>query len=104
MTTSDFKIKHYFLKHYNEGYNNLFKDKTVEVKKTAKVLKFQATANNHGDYYDFENSEEVVDNFLKNVPSQFKSSGLKLIKCSFKIENIQQSAFENLRPILNTRY
>ena len=29
---------------------------------------------------------------------------MKLIKCSFVIETIQQSAFENLRPILNTRY
>ena len=36
--------------------------------------------------------------------SRFKPSGLKLTKCSFVIENIQQSAFENLRPILNTRY
>ena len=82
----------------------MFEDKPVDVEKTANLLKFEITANKHGDYYDFENSEEVVDNFLKNVPSRFKSSGLKLIKCSFKIENIQQSAFENLRPILNTRY
>ena len=29
---------------------------------------------------------------------------MKLIKCSFVIENIQRSAFENLRPFLNTRY
>ena len=58
----------------------------------------------HGDYYDFENSEETVDDFLNNVRSQPKPSGLKRIKCSFLIENIQQSAFENLRPILNKRY
>ena len=67
-------------------------------------MKFEITVNKHGDYYDFENSEEVVDDFLKNVRSRFKPSGLKLIKCLFVIENIQQSAFENLRPILNTRY
>ena len=29
---------------------------------------------------------------------------MKLIKCSFVIESIQHSAFENLRPILNTIY
>ena len=29
---------------------------------------------------------------------------MKLIKCAFIIENIQQSAFENLRPIINTRW
>ena len=67
-------------------------------------MKFEITGNKHGDYYDFENSEEVVDDFLKNVCSRFKASDSKLIKCSFVIENIQPSAFENFRPILNTRY
>ena len=60
--------------------------------------------NKHGEYYDFENSEEVVDDFFKNILSRFKLSFLKLIKCSFVIENIQQSVFENLTPILNSRY
>ena len=82
----------------------MFQDKLVDVEKTANLLKFEITVNKHDDYYDFENSEEVADDFLKNVRSRFKPSGLKLIKCLFVIENIQQSAFENLRPILNTRY
>ena len=103
LTISDFKIKHDFLKHYNKGYHDLFEDKRFDVEKTANLLKFKITVNKHGDYYDFENSGEVVDDFLKNVHSRF-NSGLKLINCSFVIENIQQSAFENLRPILNTRY
>ena len=82
----------------------MFEDKLVDVEKSANLLKFEITVNKHDDYYDFENSEEVADDFLKNVRSRFKPSGLKLIKCLFVIENIQQSAFENLRPILNTRY
>ena len=82
----------------------MFEDKPVDVENTANLLKFEITVNKHGDYYDFENSEEIVDDFLKNVRSRFKQSGLKLIKCSFVIENIQQSDLENLRPILNTRY
>ena len=64
------------------------------------MLNFEITVNEHGEYYDFENSEEVVDDFLKNVRLRFKSSGLKLIKCSFVIRNTQQSVFENLTPIL----
>ena len=79
----------WFLKRYNEGYSNLFEDKPVDVEKTANLLKFELTVNKNGDYYDFKNSEEVVDDFLKNVHSQSKPSGLKLIKCSFVIENIQ---------------
>ena len=68
LTTSDFKIKHDFLKH-NKGYNDLFEDKPVDAEKTADLLKFEITVNKHGDYYDFENSEEVVDDFLKNGDS-----------------------------------
>ena len=76
MTSSDFKIKLDFLKDYYEGYKHLFEDKLVDVEKTANLLKFEITVNKHGGYYDFENSEEVVDDFLKNVRSQFKPSGL----------------------------
>ena len=64
MITSDFKIKHDFLKHYNEGYNDLFEDKPVDVEETANLLKFEITVNKLCDYYDFENSDEVVDDFL----------------------------------------
>ena len=96
--------KAFFLKHYHEGYNDFFEDKPVDVEKTANLLKFEITVNKHGDYYSFENSEEVADDFLKNVRSWFKPLGLKLIKSLFVIENIQQSAFENLRPILNKRH
>ena len=82
----------------------MFEDKLVDVEKTTNLLKFEITVNKHDDYYDFENSEEIFDDFLKNVRSQFKPFNLKLIKCSFVIEKIQESAFENLKPILNTRY
>ena len=82
----------------------MFEDKPVDVEKAANLLQFDITVSKHGDYSDFEDSEEVVHDFLWNVRSRFKPSGWKLINCSFVIENIQQSAFENLRPILNTRY
>ena len=69
LTTSDCKIKYDFLKHYNKGYNDLFEDKHVGIEKTANLLKFEITVNKHGDYYDSENSEVVIDDFLKNVRS-----------------------------------
>ena len=43
----------------------MFEDKPVDVEKMANLLKFEITVNKHGNYYDFENSEEVVDDFLK---------------------------------------
>ena len=72
----------------------MFEDKPVGVEKTANLLKFEITVNKHGDYYNFDNSEEVADDFLKNVHLIFKPSGPKLIKCLIVIENIQKSAFE----------
>ena len=56
------------------------------------------------DYYDVHNSEEVAEDFLNNVWSKFKPFGPVLFKCGFTIENIQQSVYKNLRPILNTQY
>ena len=66
-------------------------------------MNIEITVKKCGEYYDFTNSEEVIDDFLKNVRSRFKPSGLKLIKCSFVIEDIQQS-MSNLTPVLDTRY
>ena len=44
LTISDFKIKHDFLKHFNEGYNDLFENKLVDVEKTANLLKFEKSS------------------------------------------------------------
>ena len=52
-------------------------------------MQFQITVNKFGDYHDFENSKEAIDEFLRNVRSQFKPTGLKLSKSLFVIENIQ---------------
>ena len=47
LTTSDFKAKHDVLKHYDEGYNDLFEDKPVDIAKTASLLKFEISVSNH---------------------------------------------------------
>ena len=74
----------------------MFEDKPIDIEKSPNLLQFEITVNKQSEYYDFENSEKVSDGFLKNVRSGFKLSGLKFIKCSFVIENIQQSVFENM--------
>ena len=56
------------------------------------------------NHYNFEDAEQIVDDFLRNVRSRFKPKGQVLLKCGFLIENIQQSVQENLRPVVNTRY
>ena len=63
LTTSDYKKKHDFLNHYNEGKDDLFENKRIDIEKTTNLLKFEITVNKHGEYYDFEKSEEVVNDF-----------------------------------------
>ena len=82
----------------------MFEDKPVDLVKTSQILKYEISVKKFSDYYDFHNSEEVVEDFLNNVRPKFKPSVPVLIKCEIIIKNIQQSAYENLRPILNTRY
>ena len=40
----------------------------------------------HKDYYKSENSEELVEDFLKNVRSKFKPGHVAVMKCGFSIE------------------
>ena len=37
LTMNDYKKKHDFLKHYNEGEDDLFEDKPIDIEKTANL-------------------------------------------------------------------
>ena len=71
LTTGDFKVKCDFLKHYNEGQNELFKDKPVDIETFGKITKYTNSVNKFAENYNFENSEEVVEGFFKYVHSKF---------------------------------
>ena len=105
LTTSNYKVKHDFLKHYEEGRDIVFEEKPLDIIKTNSILKYEITINKFGEYYDFENAEEVADEFLKNVRSKYKPPGSVLIKCGFVIENIQvclrKSVANNKCPVLD---
>ena len=103
-STESFKVKHDFLKHCNDGQNIPFEDKRLEIIRTGNITSYEISVNKYRDYYNFEDAEQVVDDFLRNVRSRFKPKGQVVLKCRFLIENIQQSVQENLRPIVSTRY
>ena len=65
LTMSDYKKKHDFLKHYNEGEDDLFEDKPIDIENTANLVKFEITVNKHGECYDFENSRKLLMIFKK---------------------------------------
>ena len=67
LTTNEYKVKHDFLKLYDQGQDLVFEDKPLDIVRNSQILKYEISVNKFSDYYDFENSVEVVDNFLKNV-------------------------------------
>ena len=104
LSTENFKVKNDFLKHYDDGQNIPFEDKPLEIIRTNTITKYEISVNKYRDYYNFEDAEQVVDDFLRNVRSRFRPKSEVFLKCGFLIENILQSVQENLRPIVNTRY
>ena len=92
------------MKHYDEGKNIPFEDKPIDILRFNGLKMYSVEFEKHKDFYNFFNSEEVVDDFLRNVKNKFKPGGKKWIKCSITIENIQQSPYQDLRPIINSRY
>ena len=75
------------MKHYDDGKFNLVEEKPTDVSRRASILTCETSIEKHKDYYDFENSESLIDDFLKNVRSKFKPGRL-----------------ENGTLIINTRY
>ena len=103
LTTTSYKVKHDFLKHYKQGQDTMFEDRLLDIINNHQILKYKILAKKFGIYYKFYNSEGVVDDFLNNARSKFRP-GSVLKKCRFIIENVQPAVPGNLRPILNIRY
>ena len=82
----------------------MFEDKLLDIINNHLILEYEISTEKFGEYYDFYNSEGVVDDFLNNIRSKFRPSGSVLIKCGFMIENVQPAVSDNLIPILNIRY
>ena len=67
-----------------------FEDKPIDVNEHGNIVTYEILPNKYGDYYNFENAEETVNDFLKNVCSKFQITKEVILKCGFLIENIQQ--------------
>ena len=102
--TTKFKLFHDFLKHYSNG-KNIIEEKPILVTKIGKVTKFEINYQNHSSFYDFYNSESVVEEFLFNVKNKIQRSNVEfLIRSGFSLENIQSALDEYNEPLKNSRY
>ena len=104
LTTEKHKAVHDFLRHYDDGKSIPFEEKPLDILRYPALTIYSIEFQKHSNFYDFYNSEKCVDDFLKNVKYRFKSSNKKWFKCSFNIENTQNSIRPDLEPLLNTRY
>ena len=102
--TTNFKLFHDFLKHYSDG-KNIVEEKPVIVTNIGKITKFEINYQDHSMFYDFHNSESVVDEFLFNVKNKIQRSNVEsLIRSGFSLENIQSAVVDFDEPLKNSRY
>ena len=103
-TTKKEKAAHDFLKHYDDGKNIPFEERPLDIIKYPILVIYQIEHKKYKNLYSFYNSEKCVDQFLQNVKFRFRATTEKWFKCSFTIENTQNSIRADLKPLLKTRY
>ena len=98
--------QHNFLEHYIAGEKKPAEFKTIDIRKDNEIIIYNINFDKHSNEYNFYNSQELVDEFLFNVKSRFKSQNKVFFKGDFSIENIQNAplTLPTLVDITNTRY
>ena len=103
LPTTKFKSYH-FLKH-NSSDKNVIEEKPLSVTSIGNVTKFEISYQEHSTYYDFYNSESLVDEFLFNVKTRIQRSDTDfLVRCGFFLENIQPPIDDYDQPLKVSRY
>ena len=103
------KAEHDFLKHYQEGIvygSGSGKDKPLNVTSLGSIKKIEISFKEHSSYYDFYDSEALVDSFLSQVKDLVpRYDNDMLIRAGFSIENVQQVLSNDYsEPLVQTRY
>ena len=92
------------MKHYSSG-KNVIEEKPLTVTSTGNATKFELSYQEHSAYYNFYNSESLVDEFLFNVKTRIRRSGtVFLVRCGFSLENIQPPIGDYNQPLKVSRY
>ena len=86
--TTRLKRFHDFLKDYEDGKWKLFEDRRIDIYNLGNILSHKITVGKRKDYYNFEDSEQIVEDFLNNGKIKLKPSVRFIIKCPFSIENM----------------
>ena len=103
------KAEHDFVKHYGAGSSNKVKQKSSKpfhVVTLGIVKKIEITFKDHSQYYDFYDSDALVDSFLNEVKVLMpRYENNVLVRAGFSIENVQQALNDNYSdPLVQTSY
>ena len=104
--TAEYKKSHNFLKHYKDGKELMSEEKPISIVEIGNnIKKYEINYREHSSFYDFFNSNKVVDDFLSNVRGKIRRSNeYFLIRCGFSIENFQPVLDSYSEPLKDTRY
>ena len=104
--TAEYKKSHNFLKHYKDGKEVISDETPISIVEIGNnIRKYEIKYSEHSSYYDFFNSEKVVDDFLSNVRRKIKRTNeYFLIRSGFSIENFQPVLDSYNEPLKDTRY
>ena len=84
------------MKHYSESKEIPFEEKPLDIIKYPALTIYQIEYKKYSNIYSFDNSVKCVDNFLQNVKQRFHATNRKWFKCSFTIQNTQNSIRSDL--------
>ena len=102
------KAEHDFVRHYGAGSSSKVKQssKPVNVVTVGVIKKLEITFKDHSQYYDFFDSNAVVDSFLAEIKDLIpRNENNMLIRAGFSIENVQQVLNDNYSdPLVQTSY
>ena len=92
------------MKHYVYGKSIPFEERPLDILRYPALTVYSIEFQKHSNFYDFYNSEKCVDDFLENVKYRFKSSNKKWSKCSFNIENTQNTRYWTTETYVSTYF
>ena len=91
--------------HYDDGKKIPIDRKPMDIIETDYITRYEISHEKHLEYYSFFSSEELIEDFLMNVRSIFKTTGLEVsIMCGFSIQNFQVAPTAVKVPMSNSRY
>lgn len=66
LPTTKFKMIHdFFLKHYSDSKFDAFEERPTDNKQSGKIILYEITVSKYADYCNFEDSEQLVNDFFK---------------------------------------